>query len=58
MNESGVYTNQDLQPFAQRLAVLRMIIKRDTEEGKHPDAIIKLMMKKLEDTGSFAYNST
>lgn len=50
LNESGIYTQQDLQAFASRLQVLKTIIKRDREEGKHPDAIVKLMMRKLEDT--------
>ncbi|KAJ9109927.1 hypothetical protein QFC19_001908 [Naganishia cerealis] len=50
MNESGIYTQADLQPFAQRLQVLKTIIKRDREEGKHPAAIVKLMMRKLEDS--------
>ncbi|KAJ9124124.1 hypothetical protein QFC22_000919 [Naganishia vaughanmartiniae] len=50
MNESGIYTQADLQPFAHRLQVLKTIIKRDKEEGKHPAAIVKLMMRKLEDS--------
>lgn len=50
MNESGIYTQQDLQPFCQRLNVLKMIIRKDKEEGRHPEAIFKLMMRKLEDT--------
>lgn len=50
MNESGIYTQQDLQPFANRLNVLKTIIRRDREEGRHPEAIFKLMMRKLEDT--------
>jgi hypothetical protein len=51
MNESGIYTQADLQPFAQRLQVLKTIIKKDKEEGRHPPAIVKLMMRKLEDSG-------
>ncbi len=53
LNESGIYTQQDLQGFATRLQVLKTIIKKDREEGKHPDAIVKLMTRKLEDTGEF-----
>jgi hypothetical protein len=53
MNESGIYTQADLQPFAHRLQVLKTIIKRDKEEGKHPAAIVKLMMRKLEDSGKY-----
>jgi hypothetical protein len=51
MNESGIYTQQDLQPFAQRLQVLKGIIKKDKEEGKHPVGVIKLMWRKWEDCG-------
>lgn len=51
MNQSGIYTQADLQPFAQRLQVLKQIIKKDKEEGRHPPAIVKLMMRKLEDSG-------
>jgi hypothetical protein len=51
MNQSGIYTQADLQPFVQRLQVLKQIIKKDKEEGRHPPAIVKLMMRKLEDVG-------
>lgn len=46
--ESGIYTEADLQPFEKRLAELRAIIRRDTEQGKHPTQLTKLMMRKLE----------
>ncbi|MCO5555841.1 hypothetical protein L7F22_009386 [Adiantum nelumboides] len=46
--ESGIYTEQDLQPFSHRLSELRAIIKRDAEQGKHPVQLTKLMMKKIE----------
>lgn len=57
MNESGIYTQADLQPFAQRLQVLKTIIKKDKEEGRHPPAIVKLMMRKLEDSGKSSSRS-
>lgn len=46
--ESGIYTEGDLQPFGNRLAELRAIIKKDADQGKHPPQLTKLMMKKLE----------
>lgn len=49
MYESGVYTQQDLQPFAQRLTVLKSIIKKDKEEDKHPSGVLKIMWRKWED---------
>lgn len=48
MAESGVYTEADLQPFAARLAELRDIIKKDSEQGRHPSQLTKLMMRKLD----------
>lgn len=48
MAESGIYTEGDLQPFGNRLAELRAIIKKDADQGKHPPQLTKLMMKKLE----------
>ncbi|CAO1617232.1 unnamed protein product [Parajaminaea phylloscopi] len=48
MAESGIYTEADLQPFEKRLAELRDIIRRDTEQGKHPAQLTKLMMRKLD----------
>lgn len=48
MAESGIYTEADLQPFEKRLAELREIIRRDTEQGKHPAQLTKLMMRKLD----------
>lgn len=46
--ESGIYTEQDLQPFSHRLSELRAIIKRDAEQGKHPVQLTKLMMRKID----------
>ena len=51
MNESGGYTETMLQPLRQRLDALKTIMKQDSAEGKHPDPIVRLMMKKLEGVG-------
>lgn len=48
LSESGIYTEGDLDPFSKRLSELRAIIRRDAEQGKHPPALTKLMMRKLE----------
>jgi len=53
MNESGVYTEQYLQGFRERLQELRKIIKNDHEEGRHPEAVLKYMSKKLDGTGEY-----
>jgi predicted metal-dependent peptidase len=54
MNESGVYTEQYLVGFRERLQQLRTIIKNDQEEGRHPEAVLKYMSKKLDGTGEYA----
>jgi DNA repair exonuclease SbcCD ATPase subunit len=46
MQESGIYTQQDLQPFVQRLHVVKSIIKKDKEEGKQYTGVVKLMWRK------------
>ena len=51
MNESGGYTETMLQPLRQRLDALKTIMKQDSAEGKHPDPIVRLMMKKLGGVG-------
>lgn len=48
LQESGIYTEADLQPFGSRLAELREIIRRDGECGRHPPQLTKLMTRKLE----------
>ncbi|WFD03958.1 hypothetical protein MOBT1_002655 [Malassezia obtusa] len=48
LDESGVYTEADLKPFASRIQELREIVKRDEQENKHPPQLTKLMMRKLE----------
>ena len=51
MNESGVYTEGDLQPYSTRLAELREVIRQETENDQLPPGMEKLLTKKLEDTG-------
>ncbi|WFC95831.1 hypothetical protein MBRA1_002485 [Malassezia brasiliensis] len=48
MDESGVYTEADLKPFASRIQELDEIIKRDEQEHKHPPQLTKLMKRKLD----------
>ncbi|CDS00180.1 uncharacterized protein SPSC_01342 [Sporisorium scitamineum] len=48
LQESGIYTEADLQPFSSRLSELREIIRRDGEGGRHPPQLTKLMTRKLE----------
>ncbi|CBQ73071.1 conserved hypothetical protein [Sporisorium reilianum SRZ2] len=48
LQESGIYTEADLQPFGSRLSELREIIRRDGEGGRHPSQLTKLMTRKLE----------
>ncbi|TIC70162.1 hypothetical protein E3Q01_00051 [Wallemia mellicola] len=49
LDESGVYTQNDLKPFQDRLTHLSAIIKRDRENGKHPDQMTKFLLRRLED---------
>ena len=51
MNETGAYTNDVLNPLRERLDTLKMIIKQDSTDGKHPEPIVRLMMRKLEGVG-------
>ena len=51
MDESTVYNESDLAPFRQRLNDLRTIIKSDSESGKHPEAMTKLLERQLGDCG-------
>jgi hypothetical protein len=53
MDESSVYNESDLAPFHQRLNDLRTIIKIDSENGKHPEAMTKLLERQLWDSGVF-----
>ncbi|WWD22833.1 hypothetical protein CI109_107327 [Kwoniella shandongensis] len=47
-NESGAYTEASLEPFRERLESLKQVIKQDSEDGKHPEPIVRLMSRKLE----------
>ncbi|KAF8260682.1 hypothetical protein EI94DRAFT_1780424 [Lactarius quietus] len=47
MDESSVYNESDLAPFRRRLNDLHNIIKRDSESGKHPDAMTRLLERQL-----------
>jgi len=52
MDESSVYNESDLAPFRRRLNDLHTIIKRDSESGKHPEAMRKLLERQLWDSES------
>jgi hypothetical protein len=45
MNESGVYTETDLQAFQMRLNELKQIIDHNSEA---PDALLKLLVRKYD----------
>jgi hypothetical protein len=53
MSETGAYTQEMLEPFSERLANLKEIMKRDSADGKHPEPIVRLMSRKLEGVGMF-----
>jgi hypothetical protein len=54
MNESAVYNETDVAPFAKRLAELRQIVHQDgAESNKHSKAITRLLERQLNETGSF-----
>src|SRR6266567_5557918 len=57
MDESSVYNESDLAPFRRRLNDLRTIIKSDSESGKHPEAMTKLLERQLWDSGVFPISS-
>ncbi|WVF66310.1 hypothetical protein IAT40_001050 [Kwoniella sp. CBS 6097] len=48
MNESGAYTEEILEPIKSRLDALKAVIAQDSEDGKHPEPIVRLMSRKLE----------
>jgi len=52
MDESSVYNESDLAPFRRRLDDLSTIIKSDSESGKHPEAMTKLLERQLGDCRS------
>lgn len=51
MSETGAYTQEMLDPFSERLANLKEILKQDSADGKHPEPIVRLMSRKLEGVG-------
>lgn len=53
MDETGAYTEQFLASFKERIEGLRDLLKRDSVDGKHPEPIIKLMTRKLDDVGAY-----
>ena len=58
MNESAVYNESDLAPFQKRLSDLRAIVRKDKESGKHPEAMTKLLDRKLNECGTIANKLT
>lgn len=54
MNETGAYTEAVLSPMRERIDQLKDMIKRDSEDGKHPEPIVRLMTRKLEGVGEFS----
>jgi hypothetical protein len=57
MDESSVYNGGDLAVFRRRLNDLRTIIKSDSESGKYPKAMKKLLERQLRDSGVFPISS-
>lgn len=57
MSETGAYTQEMLDPFSERLANLKEILKRDAADGKHPEPIVRLMSRKLEGVGELVRRS-
>ena len=55
MNETGAYTDSLIIPFRERLDALKEILKKDMESDKHPEPIVRLMMKKLDGVGEFFF---
>ena len=51
MDETGAYTEAVLEPYRQRLGTLKQIVKQDSEDGKHPEPIVRLMKRKLDAVG-------
>jgi hypothetical protein len=54
MSETGAYTQEMLEPFSDRLANLKEILKRDSADGKHPEPIVRLMSRKLDGVGKYS----
>lgn len=52
MSESAVYSEPDLNSFRTRIDQLHALIREDTESGKHPEAMTRLLERKLNDCGA------
>jgi hypothetical protein len=57
MDEPSLYNESDLAPFRRRLNDLRTIIKSDSESGKHPEAMTRLLERQLWNSGVFPISS-
>jgi len=49
MDESAVYNESDVAPFHIRLTELRQILQQDSKNGKHPEALTKLLDRQLHE---------
>ncbi|KAH8798713.1 hypothetical protein DL96DRAFT_1638469 [Flagelloscypha sp. PMI_526] len=49
MNESNQYNESDLVPFTKRLAALRNIVQLDSQQGKNPNAVTRLLLRQIND---------
>jgi len=58
LNEHGGYTEEFLRPFRERLDSLKQILTQDSEDGKHPEPIVRLMSKKIEGVGEYTAGLT
>ena len=57
MNESGVYTMKDLEPFKSRLAELRTIIKNGSGSEDVPPSLTRLLTRRLDDCRASTWRS-
>ncbi|KAH8923267.1 hypothetical protein BT69DRAFT_1242315 [Atractiella rhizophila] len=48
LNESGIYTSSDLQPFVARVKEFKEMIRRDRRDKLHPEGLIRLLTHKLD----------
>lgn len=58
MNESAVYSEPDLRQFKSRLDQLHHLIREDTASGRHPEAMTRLLERKLNDCGTSSFLSS
>lgn len=57
MNESNQYNESDLGPFRKRLTALRNIVQLDSEQGKNPNAVTKLLLRQITECGMLQLDS-